>query len=514
MKTMLILVIAAAAASFAAFVNLQNLPSAPGGHITQIEALGDNEWLSLGTPTADPTWGVARGRSWGGRALAYAPNYGGAFFCGTGVHAYVKPNGHYMDDLWFYDMNQNKWICLYPGGGTNSSNDPLDLHLGANGFEYNELEEYVPVSYLSHAYGNSTYIPALKRFMVVHCQCPWWCPALIQRAQWLWSIDTCPYYGGVPAPISNTKHPIFYNADSGVWERRFVSDTAGPVLSGSAPTGVTEYIPYLDKVFFASSGRVWLYDYNTNTWEYKGRDPSVPSGHNGCYDSRRKRVYYAQSENFVYYDLTTDAFTVVNGTNQPTSFGSSNNGSLNYDSANDRIIWHTKDANRHPGVIAAFNPETEIWETPQKTIPDLSIPYLHYKGIMGCYSPDLNAHFYYLAGDSDNSDATMVVYRYKIDVNAVSRTGPAVKSNIRIAASPNPFNAAVVISVDDGHVGATRRVAPTLAIYNTHGRMVHRAGNINPGRYTWNATGLSPGLYFVVLESGGQKLIKRVTLLK
>src|SRR5688572_17409810 len=42
---------------------LANLPSKPGAHVEKIKALGDNEWLNLGPPTADPKWGKARGRS-------------------------------------------------------------------------------------------------------------------------------------------------------------------------------------------------------------------------------------------------------------------------------------------------------------------------------------------------------------------------------------------------------------------------------------------------------------------
>ena len=43
---------------------LADLPGAPGPHIEKIKALGDNEWLNLGPPAADPQWGKARGRSW------------------------------------------------------------------------------------------------------------------------------------------------------------------------------------------------------------------------------------------------------------------------------------------------------------------------------------------------------------------------------------------------------------------------------------------------------------------
>ena len=40
---------------------LADLPSKPGAHVEKIKAMGDNEWLNLGAPSADPKWGKARG---------------------------------------------------------------------------------------------------------------------------------------------------------------------------------------------------------------------------------------------------------------------------------------------------------------------------------------------------------------------------------------------------------------------------------------------------------------------
>ena len=40
---------------------LAALPSKPGPHVEKIRALGDNEWLNLGSPAADPKWGKAGG---------------------------------------------------------------------------------------------------------------------------------------------------------------------------------------------------------------------------------------------------------------------------------------------------------------------------------------------------------------------------------------------------------------------------------------------------------------------
>src|SRR5262249_10955616 len=96
---------------------LADCPSKPGPLIEKIKALKDGEWLKLGAPRADPKWGHARGRSWGAK-MAYASDVGGAFFNGQGVHGYIKPDGYFMDDIWFYDLYAHRWICLYPGMDT------------------------------------------------------------------------------------------------------------------------------------------------------------------------------------------------------------------------------------------------------------------------------------------------------------------------------------------------------------------------------------------------------------
>ena len=77
---------------------LTGLPSKPGPHIEKIKSLADDSWLELGSPTPDPRWGRARGRSWTSE-MPLAPELRGAFLYGEGQHGYTKPDGHYMDDL-------------------------------------------------------------------------------------------------------------------------------------------------------------------------------------------------------------------------------------------------------------------------------------------------------------------------------------------------------------------------------------------------------------------------------
>jgi len=148
-------------------VLLSDLPSKPGEHIEKIKALGDNEWLKLGVPTPDPKWGKARGSSWGAKALILAPDKRGAFLYGEGVHAYVKPDGHSMDDLWFYDLNAHAWICLYPGMNTKTFTQRVkdkQLLLDAAGQLIDSEKQPIPLHPLVHAWGYLTYDTDRKKF--------------------------------------------------------------------------------------------------------------------------------------------------------------------------------------------------------------------------------------------------------------------------------------------------------------------------------------------------------------
>lgn len=127
---------------------LADLPTKPGPHIEKIKLMGDNKWLNLGSPVADPNWGKARGSSWGAKALMLAHDKRGAFVFGEGVHGYVKPDGHVMDDLWFYDINAHAWICLYPGTNTKTFTQRVkdkQLSLDENGQLFDNSKQPIPL---------------------------------------------------------------------------------------------------------------------------------------------------------------------------------------------------------------------------------------------------------------------------------------------------------------------------------------------------------------------------------
>ena len=146
---------------------LADLPSKPGAHVEKIKALGDNEWLNLGAPAADPKWGKARGSSWGAKALILAPDKRGAFLFGEGVHGYVKPDGHGMDDLWFYDLNAHAWTCLHPGTDTKTFTQRVkdkELVIDNDGQLIDTDKQPVPVHTLVHAWGYLAYDSDRKKF--------------------------------------------------------------------------------------------------------------------------------------------------------------------------------------------------------------------------------------------------------------------------------------------------------------------------------------------------------------
>lgn len=116
-------------------------------------------WVDLGKPTPDPIWGFGRGRAWT-PTMPTAPDLAGAFLYGEGIHGYVKPDGHYMDDLWFYDVNAHAWICAWPGTDVK---DVGNFKLNADGFVVTPNGQCPPIATLVHGYNMPCYSPDLKK---------------------------------------------------------------------------------------------------------------------------------------------------------------------------------------------------------------------------------------------------------------------------------------------------------------------------------------------------------------
>jgi hypothetical protein len=95
----------------------------------------------------------------------FAP--GGAFVFAEGVHAFVKPDGHYMNEVWFYDIRGHRWICLYPGIEVKAIAQRIkdkDLIVNGDGLLVDREGQPLP-PLLIHAYGYLSYDPAERKFV-------------------------------------------------------------------------------------------------------------------------------------------------------------------------------------------------------------------------------------------------------------------------------------------------------------------------------------------------------------
>ena len=386
---------------------LKGLPSAPGPHVEKIKSLGDNAWLELGPPAADPKWGRAPGRSWCA-TMPFAPELRGAFLYGEGVHGYAKPDGHYMDDLWFYDIHGHCWICCYPGADTKT----LDLRVNADGFEADAGGTRVPVAQQVHGYSMNTYDTDRRRMLSMPNLHSYWERELPQRKRWLKEP---------PADAG----PWAYNTADGTWDRKRTGTTAPP--SGYGDTLI--YLPGQRRAFFAHGSReVWFYDTENDTWAKADPDgPEPPFGIDAtsCYDPKRERISIGggaypiapdDGHAFWIYDLKANRWVDPRPEGKPCH-GSNSYSTLNalmaYDAAHDTVLLlrhssHYEEDDRHTGVFV-YDPEANTWQTEPGGLPE---GLRNHQVKNGFFDPELNAVFLHSAGDS-RDDGTIWVYRYR-----------------------------------------------------------------------------------------------------
>jgi hypothetical protein len=382
---------------------LAGLPSDPGPHVAKIQALCDDAWLNLGRPKPDPTRGQGRGRSWCAH-MNYAPDLRGAFHAGEGVHAYVKPDGHYMDDLFFYDLNTHRWICIYPG---TKAGDDQGLKLNDDGFFVNEDGDLVMVAQLAHNYGGTTYDSDRKKFVVMPNQFVrnWWAPKRLRQIEKL-----------VPDAREKLKGrqfgPWFWNAVTGKFERH---EAKGPGPGDNVGCGIVVlYLPTVGKLFVRDQRRRnWLYDPDKKTWTKAAAGPAADtsSGMVACYDSKRDRVilptgYRAKEPGWFAYDVQADKWIDL----KPRGGGrhTDQNASVTtYDSVNDVVVVLTRKGKKRG--LYVYDSGTNAWlNTEPRPLPEGCG-----RGcVSGFYAPLHNAHYYYQANDS-RENGTFWLYRYQ-----------------------------------------------------------------------------------------------------
>ncbi len=387
---------------------LAGLPSPPGPHVQRLKDLAPGSWIELGAPSPDPRWGKARGRTWTTN-MAYAPSLKGAFLFGEGVHGYVDPRtGRYMDGLWLYDIMAHRWITVHPGTDTRN---PPTLTVNADGFVADADGNPLPIATLTHGYEMTAWDPVRRRFVSM--------PArgsnYFKRA-----LPTFYAFLAEAKDRLNRDHagPWMFDVDRAVWLR---TKTKSP-SPASMPGDTVLFISSVDALFFRHARRreVWFYHLAREDWRRAGpTGPNPPFGIDAtsCYDPKRDRVYLGgggypatSGPNALWtYDIKTDRWAdpAPGGYAVGTYYGT-NGAMLHCDLAADQVLLF-----RYRGEdrgVFAYDPETNQWRKSGE-LPAAWPAFLIVNGSSGFYAPDLNVHFFHLAGDS-RENGRILAYRH------------------------------------------------------------------------------------------------------
>ncbi|MEZ0313170.1 MAG: hypothetical protein ACAI38_15455 [Myxococcota bacterium] len=391
---------------------LVGLPSAEGAHIADIRDLGDDAWLELPSPTADPTYGTAPGRSWGGRAFAWAPDLSGAFLYGEGPHGFVYRDTLANDELWFYDVNANRWITVHPGTDTATFSARVaagELALDDNLQLADATGQQIPVHVLIHAWGFLAYESEARAFTFFADRGlgTYYLPG--------WDNGAGPMAAGIAAledQVEGRSEPVMgpwtYSVETGRFARGTASGVAPP--SGNSAFPQLHAVTSMHELVLAGSSGVFAFDTMTRTWRTVDDGGTRPTGYDqgACYDPTRERIYMgggsSESVSGLYtFDLVNEEW-LAPASGGPSGFGT-NSATVSYDSANDVVtIIHRGDR-----TIYVFDPATSQWSDSPFAA---EVEFSDYASMMGFYDPRLNAYFLYFAVDGV-PDGSMWVYRYR-----------------------------------------------------------------------------------------------------
>lgn len=406
---------------------LAGLPSAPGSHVEQIKALGDGQWLALGEPAPDLKWGPAPGRAYTNK-MAYAPDLVGAFLFGEGVHGAhgTGPReGHYNDDVFFYDLMAHRYICVYPGTRTKDFEVSADRH----GFLTSSDGQHLPIAIAVHGYECMEYIPRTRELMVLQTGSPY-ARGIKSRVQELVGDRTIHF------TKEGQRHPYFYQVDTHRWQRR--------LTEGEGPrTRFADSLFYLpdrhQSVLYQRSGHFWFYDHNDPAWRRVAAENDPPDTVTGrstsegtlCYDSKRDRVYVINRQQLSIpwtYDPRSNTFADLKAKNQPypptnsyevgqTAIGSTTS-NAHYDTVADVVVMRLA-VRQGSGEPVNIRPKTLgllIYDPVENAWGEQPVPLPEDADIRGSwnsfYSPELNVHVFHIARDS-RTNGRVYVYRHR-----------------------------------------------------------------------------------------------------
>ncbi len=200
--------------------------------------------------------------------------------------------------------------------------------------------------------------------------------------------------------------------------------------------------------------------------------------------------------------------------------------------ASDHVIWDTAVRS----TILTFSPESLALTVPLDTTIDFSVePFdadtgqIRYEWRLGedsvASTLSTSVHFVHLGENrvtavvAEGNEADTVVWR--IDVVQPNATPPypplqaggEIPKAFSLSLSPNPFNASTTI-----RYGLDKSATTRLAVYDLSGREVSElaSGRVSGGMHsvTFKAEGLPSGVYLVVLDAGGKRIVRKALLMR
>jgi hypothetical protein len=355
--------------------------------------LGDDAWLNLGSPGADPKWGCGTGRSWSPK-MAYAPDLHGGFLMGQANHgAHNEKTRCFGDDVWFYHAPSNRWICVYPG----TPIDQPDLKLNKEGFD-SVRGELTPVATMIHGYCALDYDPDTRQFVHITQN------EKNYKGELEGAIAAA---RAKPEGVASAPSPWFFDTVSGKWVRK---NSSTPAPAPAPPATLLFYLPTKKMVwmhdFAFGTNLSATYDVKTNKWTNLGagtfNQPVTDTDNVAYYDSKRHRIDLLRASSHWVFDVDKMSWHNAQSKDFPGAIGYSS--TFTYDTVNDvgvLIMYRREQLN---GVYI-YEPGKNAWSKAPGAIPGWT------ENGNAFYDPELNVHFFHNA--RDNSVGGMWAYRYK-----------------------------------------------------------------------------------------------------
>lgn len=380
----------------------ESLPSAEGHTISAIRAMKPGTWLDLGVPAPDPKWGRARGRAWTSK-MAFSAALGGAFLFGEGIHGWVNPsNGHYMDDLWLYDVNAHRWVALYPGTDTRS---PPKLLITRDGFEGIAPDRPVPIATMVHGYEMTAWDSVRQLFFSMPNHHVYYGRALPSIAKFRRENS---------ARLNRlSASPWMFDPWNRKWHR--LKTTTPSPKSGYGD--VLMFIPSQRKLFFYRLRRAFYYDPENNSWQpisTRGHAPPFGIDPTACHDRKRDRIYIgggaypvAKGENALWiFDVLSRGWINPRPKGSPggNHYGT-NVAVMTCDFLKDSVhLFRSRGKNRG---LYIYDAGKTAWRDKPVSLPTFWRKRI---GASGFFHPTLGVHFIHTANDS-SANGTIIVYR-------------------------------------------------------------------------------------------------------